>query len=65
MLSCESELWAKDRVTAGFAVEREGETILFFHGDNEDAYVFGASLALIRHFDLLKAFPQAAEVLKS
>lgn len=65
MLGCESEPWAKDRVTAGFAVEHEGETLLFFHGDNEDAYVFGASLALIRHFDLLEVFPRAAEVLKS
>ena len=59
----ENYAWAKDRVTAGFALEHEGETILFFHGDNEEDYVFGASIALIRNFDLTEAYPAAAEYL--
>ena len=63
MLGCEHEPWARDRVTAGFALEHEGQTLLFFHGDNEDAYVFGASLALIPSFDLLEAFPEAGKYL--
>ena len=57
MLGCEKEVWAKDRVTAGFVTEYQGEQILFFHGDNEDRYVFGASIAMIRNFDFNKAFP--------
>lgn len=61
MLGCEMESWAKDRVTAGFLIEHEGENILFFHGDNESRYVFGASMALIRHFDLLEVFPKAKQ----
>ena len=63
MLGCEGMLWAKDRVTADFALEHDGETLLFFHGDNEDDYMFGASLAMIRHFDLLEAFPKVKSYL--
>ena len=62
-LGCAGELWAKDRVTAGFALEHDGELMLFFHGDNEDDYLFGASIALIRRFDLLEAFPDARKYL--
>ncbi len=30
---------------------------------NEDDYMFGASLAMIRHFDLLEAFPKVKSYL--
>ena len=35
----------------------------FSMGDNEDDYMFGASLAMIRHFDLLEAFPKVKSYL--
>ncbi len=49
--------WAKDRLTAGFVldlteVENMGCYLLFFHGDNEDAYPFGATLAMAYGYDL-------------
>jgi len=44
-------LWAKDRVTAGFVLEMSEDYkyryALFFHGDNEEKHLFGASLAVI------------------
>ena len=63
MLGCEAEPWAKDRVTAGFVLEHDGENLMFFHGDDEDRFVFGASLALIRNFDLFEAYPRAKQFL--
>ena len=50
-LNQEKYPWAKDRITAGFVIEHNGKTYLFFHGDNEDNYLFGASLAIIENFD--------------
>ncbi len=42
--------WAKDRVTAGFVLELPEDYkyryALFFHGDNEEKQLFGASLAV-------------------
>lgn len=44
-------VWAKDRVTAGFVLELPDDYkhryALFFHGDNEDRHLFGASLAVL------------------
>ena len=34
-----------------YKFEHNGKTYLFFHGDNEDNYLFGASLAIIENFD--------------
>lgn len=43
--------WAKDRITAGFVLELPEEYdsryALFFHGDNEEKHLFGASLAVL------------------
>ena len=43
--------WAKDRITAGFVLELPKEYdsryALFFHGDNEEKHLFGASLAVL------------------
>ena len=49
--------WAKSRITAGFIldmtkVEGMGCYLLFFHGDNEDQYLFGASLAAAYSYNL-------------
>ena len=42
--------WAKDRVTAGFVLKLPNDYkyqyALFFHGDNEEKHLFGASLAV-------------------
>ena len=65
MLGCEEETWARNRVTAGCLIEHEGENLLFFHGDNESRYLFGASMALVRHFDLFEAFPKAKQYLET
>lgn len=44
--------WAKDRITAGFVLDISRLNIgykyaMFYHGDMEDNYIFGASLAVI------------------
>lgn len=43
--------WAKDRITAGFVLDISTFNVpykyaMFYHGDNEDNYLFGASLAV-------------------
>ena len=59
MLDTDGALWARDRVTAGFFLPRE--QLLFFHGDNEEDFVFGASVALIRHANLSVLYPGLKE----
>jgi hypothetical protein len=49
--------WARDRITAGFVLEEENGMTLFFHGDREDDYVFGASLAMIENWKMEDWFP--------
>ena len=49
--------WAKDRLTAGFVLDltqvpEVGHYIMFYHGDNEEKYVFGASIAMAYSDDL-------------
>lgn len=51
-------LWAKDRITAGFVLDMSQENfkykyIMFFHGDNEDNYLFGASIGIAFSNDLV------------
>lgn len=50
--------WAKDRITAGFVLDMSKENfkykyIMFFHGDNEDNYLFGASMGVAFSNDLV------------
>lgn len=50
--------WAKDRITAGFVLVMSKENfkykyIMFFHGDNEDDYLFGASMGIAFSNDLV------------
>ncbi len=50
--------WAKDRITAGFVLDMSKENfkykyIMFFHGDNEDNYPFGASMGIAFSNDLV------------
>ncbi len=50
--------WAKDRITAGFVLNMSKENfkykyIMFFHGDNEDNYLFGASMGIAFSNDLV------------
>lgn len=50
--------WAKDRITAGFVSEINCDIIpykyaMFFHGDNEDDYLFGASIGIAFSNDLI------------
>ncbi|MCM1286007.1 MAG: hypothetical protein NC213_06235 [Acetobacter sp.] len=49
--------WAKDRITAGFVIDISKMNIgynyaMFYHGDMEDHYIFGASLAVTFSNDL-------------
>ena len=56
-LNQENKSWAKDRITAGFVVDVSSispyKYAMFYHGDNEDNYLFGASLAIAFSNDLL------------
>lgn len=49
-LNQQDKPWAKDRITAGFVIEANSivsqKYAMFYHGDNEDDYIFGASLAV-------------------
>lgn len=49
-LNQETKQWAKDRITAGFVVDVSSispyKYAMFYHGDNEDDYLFGASVAV-------------------
>ena len=55
-LNQENKTWAKDRITAGFVIDASSispyKYAMFYHGDNEDAYLFGASLAVAFSDDL-------------
>ena len=55
-LNQENKPWAKDRITAGFVIDVSGVSphkyAMFYHGDNEDNYLFGASLAVAFSDDL-------------
>lgn len=51
--------WAKDRITAGFVLDISQmntgyKYAMFYHGDMEDDYIFGASLAVVFSNDLKK-----------
>ena len=56
-LNQENKPWAKDRITAGFVIDTSSispyKYAMFYHGDNEDAYLFGASLAVAFSDDLI------------
>lgn len=56
-LDQQNKPWAKDRITAGFVIETNGilpqKYAMFYHGDNEDDYLFGASLAVAFSDDLM------------
>lgn len=50
-LNQEAKPWAKDRITAGFVLDISHMNIgykyaMFYHGDMEDNYLFGATLAV-------------------
>ncbi len=49
-LNQQEKPWAKNRITAGCVVEPKGisphKYAMFYHGDNEDDYLFGSSLAV-------------------
>ena len=49
-LNQENKSWAKGRITAGFVIDVSSisphKYAMFYHGDNEDNYLFGASLAV-------------------
>lgn len=50
--------WAKDRITAGFVLDLTKEKLpfkyaMFFHGDNEDSFLFGASIGIAFGNDLI------------
>ncbi len=55
-LNQENKPWAKDRITAGFVIDVSGVSphkyAMFYHGDNEADYLFGASLAVAFSDDL-------------
>ncbi len=55
-LNQENKTWAKDRITAGFVIDASSispyKYAMFYHGDNEDDYLFGASLAVAFSDDL-------------
>ena len=56
-LNQQNKPWAKDRITAGFVLELNADCIpyryvMFYHGDNEDDYLFGATLAVAFSNDL-------------
>ncbi len=56
-LNQENKTWAKDRITAGFVIDASSispyKYAMFYHGDNEDNYLFGATLAVAFSNDLL------------
>lgn len=56
-LNQENKPWAKDRITAGFVIDASSispyKYAMFYHGDNEDAYLFCASLAVAFSDDLI------------
>lgn len=56
-LNQQDKPWAKDRITAGFVIDvsrvSPHKYALFYHGDNEDDYLFGASLAVVFSDDLI------------
>lgn len=56
-LNQENKPWAKDRITAGFVIDTSSispyKYAMFYHRDNEDAYHFGASLAVAFSDDLI------------
>lgn len=50
--------WAKDRITAGFVLDLSKENlpfryVMFFHGDNEEERLFGASIGIAFGDDLI------------
>ncbi len=55
-LNQENKPWAKDRITAGFVIDASSispyKYAMFYHGDNEDNYLFGATLAVAFSNDL-------------
>ena len=55
-LDQEKKPWAKDRITAGFVIDINSispyKYAMFYHGDNEDNYLFGATLAVSFSNDL-------------
>ena len=55
-LNQQDKPWAKDRITAGFVLEVSSVSpykyAMIYHGDNEDNYLFGASLAVAFSNDL-------------
>ena len=55
-LNQQDKPWAKDRITAGFVIDATSispyKYAMFYHGDNEDDYLFGASLAVTFSNDL-------------
>lgn len=55
-LNQQNKPWAKDRITAGFVIDASSispyKYAMFYHGDNEDNYLFGASLAVAFSDDL-------------
>lgn len=55
-LNQQNKPWAKDRITAGFVIDASSispyKYAMFYHGDNEDDYLFGASLAVAFSDDL-------------
>ncbi|MBQ9228197.1 MAG: hypothetical protein IJ168_05125 [Eubacterium sp.] len=49
--------WAKDRITAGFVIDISELNLgrkyaMFYHGDNEDRYLYGATLAVATSDDI-------------
>lgn len=58
-LNQDKKPWAKDRITAGFVLDisemnTDYKYAMFYHGDMEDDYIFGASLAVAFSNDLRK-----------
>ncbi len=55
-LNQKNKPWAKDRITAGFVIDVSSispyKYAMFYHGDNEDDYLFGATLAVVFSNDL-------------
>lgn len=68
--------WAKDRITAGCVLDLINEPsvgvyLMFYHGDNEDDYVFGSSIAMaystdLKHFNSIEydspSYPQFGNI---
>ena len=59
-LNQQDKPWAKDRITAGFVTDASSlspyKYAMFYHGDNEENYLFGASLAVTFNNDLKNWF---------